>query len=58
MSPYEKGRWRIAQEEGGLNGDPGGIVTQNMGIKKAARSAKQKRAANERWDYIVAQGQG
>ncbi len=29
-----------------------------MGVKKAARSAKQKRAANERWDSIVAHGQG
>jgi len=29
-----------------------------MGIKKAARSAKQKRAANERWDSIIVQGKG
>jgi hypothetical protein len=58
MSRYEKSRWWIASEEGGLNGDPGGIVTPGHGNQKAARSAKQKRAANERWDFIVAHGQG
>jgi hypothetical protein len=35
-----------------------GLGHLDMGIKKAARSAKQKRAANERWDSIVAHGQG